>query len=68
MRPATASKMARPKPVASTEIVAETGVGEGALLALGPLAGLGDEEEELGMTSIVTFMPPAQWPGKPHMK
>ena len=60
MRPATASKTARPKPVASTEMAAEIGVGGGALLALGPLAGAGDIEEEPDMTSILTFMPPAQ--------
>ena len=55
-----ASKTARPNPVASTLVAAETGVGGGALLALGPLAGAGDVEEEPGMTSILTFMPPAQ--------
>ena len=60
MRPAMASKTARPNPVASTLVAAETGVGGGALLALGPLAGTGDLEEEPGMTSILTFMPPAQ--------
>ena len=60
MRPTTASKTARPNPVASTLVAVETGVGGGALVALGPLAGAGDVEEEPGMTSILTFMPPAQ--------
>lgn len=68
MRPATISKMASPNPVVATEVAAETGTGGGALLALGPLAGAGEEEEELGTTSIFTFIPPAQWPGKPQMK
>ena len=42
--------------------------GGGELLALGPLAGAGDDGEEPGTTSIATFIPAAQWPAKPQMK
>ena len=63
MKPTKASRMAKPNPVAFTEVAVETGVVGGALLALGPLAGAGDGEEEPGTPSIVTFMPPVQWPG-----
>ena len=43
--------------MASIEVAAETGDGGAPLLALGPLAGVGEEEEELGTTLILPSFP-----------
>jgi hypothetical protein len=67
MRPA--SRTTRPRPAAAlTDVAAEGDGGAGELLAPGPLAGVAGEGEEPATTSILTFMPAAQWPLMPQMK
>jgi hypothetical protein len=57
--------------VTLTEVAAEGDGGGGEFLALGPLAGAGDDGvdgEDADTTSMATFMSAVQWPAKPQMK